>query len=160
MTTATEGIELTRVGSGTPMGALMREYWMPALKSSELERDGTPVRLMLLGEKLVAFRDSDGRVGVMDHMCPHRCASLFLGRNEEGGIRCLYHGWKFDITGQCIDMPSVPPQQDFKDKVKATAYRTARTRTVSSGSIWATRSEAPPPRCRWSRPRCRRSTST
>src|SRR5262249_54025425 len=108
MTTAAEGTELTQVGPGTPMGELMRLYWMPALKASELERDGAPVRFMLLGEKLIAFRDTGGRVGVMDHRCPHRCASLFLGRNEEGGIRCLYHGWKFDTSGQCIDMPSVP----------------------------------------------------
>jgi phthalate 4,5-dioxygenase len=89
MTTAAEGAELTRVGPGTPMGELMRLYWMPALKSSELERDGPPVRFMLLGEKLIAFRDSAGKVGVMDHRCPHRGASLFLGRNEEGGLRCL-----------------------------------------------------------------------
>jgi phenylpropionate dioxygenase-like ring-hydroxylating dioxygenase large terminal subunit len=89
MTTERESHELTQVGPGTMMGDLMRRYWLPAAKSSELERDGAPVRLMLLGEKLIAFRDSAGRVGVMDHRCPHRCASLFLGRNEEGGIRCI-----------------------------------------------------------------------
>jgi phenylpropionate dioxygenase-like ring-hydroxylating dioxygenase large terminal subunit len=132
MTTAAEGAELTRVGPGTAIGQLMREYWMPALKSSELERDGAPVRFMLLGEKLIAFRDSAGRVGVMDHRCPHRCASLFLGRNEEGGIRCLYHGWKYDVTGQCVDMPSVPPEQDFKHKVHAKAYRTQER----AGLVW------------------------
>ena len=132
MTTASEGAELTQVGPGTMMGRLMREYWMPALKSSELERDGAPVRFMLLGEKLIAFRDSTGRVGVMDHRCPHRCASLFLGRNEEGGLRCLYHGWKYDVTGQCIDMPSVPPEQDFKHKVRAKAYRTQER----AGLVW------------------------
>ena len=109
MTTAKEGMELTRVGPGTVMGELMRCYWVPAALSSEIERDGAPVRLKLLGEKLIAFRDSAGRVGVMDHRCPHRCASLFLGRNEEGGLRCVYHGWKFDVAGNCIDMPSVPP---------------------------------------------------
>ncbi len=81
MTKASEGAELTQIGPGTVMGHLMRQYWLPALMSSELERDGPPVRLMLLGEKLIAFRDSAGRVGVMDHRCPHRCASLFLGRN-------------------------------------------------------------------------------
>lgn len=143
MTTATEGAELTQVGPGTAMGQLMREYWMPALKSSELECDGAPVRLMLLGERLIAFRDSAGQVGVMDHRCPHRCASLFLGRNEEGGIRCLYHGWKFDTSGQCVDMPSVPPQQDFKHKVKAKAYRTLER----AGLVWVymgSRAEAPP----------------
>src|SRR6185436_236999 len=132
MTTASEGLELTRIGPGTPMGELMRLYWMPALKSSELESDGPPVRFMLLGEKLIAFRDSAGRVGVMDHRCPHRCASLFLGRNEEGGLRCLYHGWKFDVTGQCVDMPSVPPEQDFKHKVRARAFA-AQER---AGLVW------------------------
>ncbi len=143
MTTAAEGEELTRVGSGTPMGNLMRHYWMPALKSSELVANGAPVRLMLLGEKLIAFRDGAGRVGVMDHKCPHRCASLFLGRNEDGGIRCIYHGWKFDVTGQCIDMPSVAPHQDFKHKVRAKAYRAVE----KAGVVWVymgKRVDAPP----------------
>jgi nitrite reductase/ring-hydroxylating ferredoxin subunit len=84
MTSAAEGRELTQVGAGTVMGELMRQYWIPAAQSAELVRDGAPIRLMLLGEKLIAFRDTEGRVGVMDHRCPHRCASLFLGRNEEG----------------------------------------------------------------------------
>jgi phenylpropionate dioxygenase-like ring-hydroxylating dioxygenase large terminal subunit len=132
MTSAIEGVELTRVGAGTAMGELMRHYWMPALKSSELERDGPPVRLMLLGEKLIAFRDSAGHVGVMDHRCPHRCASLFLGRNEQGGLRCLYHGWKYDVAGNCVDMPSVPPEQDFKHKVKAKAYKAIER----AGLVW------------------------
>ena len=111
--------DLLLVGTGTPMGEMMRQYWIPAVMSSELQRDGAPLRLMLLGEKLIAFRDSSGRVGVMDHRCPHRCASLFLGRNEENGIRCVYHGWKYDAEGNCVDMPNAPPHQDFKDKVKA-----------------------------------------
>ena len=143
MTTAKEGIELTRVGPGTLMGDLMRCYWIPAALSSEVTRDGAPLRLILLGEKLIAFRDSAGRVGVMDHRCPHRCASLFLGRNEEGGLRCVYHGWKFDVAGNCIDMPSVPPHQDFKHKVKARAYRVVER----AGVIWVhmgSRAEAPP----------------
>ena len=143
MTTAKEGEELTRVGPGTLMGNLMRHYWIPAAKSSELVRDGAPVRLMLLGEKLIAFRDSAGRVGVMDHKCPHRCASLFLGRNEQGGIRCTYHGWKFDVTGQCVDMPSVAPHQDFKHKVRAKAYRAVE----KAGVVWVymgAEAEAPP----------------
>jgi phenylpropionate dioxygenase-like ring-hydroxylating dioxygenase large terminal subunit len=129
----TDSEDLTRVGPGTVMGDFMRQYWVPALKSSELQRDGDPVRLMLLGEKLLAFRDTAGRVGVMQHQCPHRCASLFLGRNEEGGIRCIYHGWKFDVEGRCIDMPNVPPAQDFKDKVRAKAYPTAER----NGIVWA-----------------------
>jgi phthalate 4,5-dioxygenase len=132
MTTAIEGRELTQVGAGTVMGELMRQYWIPAAQSSELARDGAPLRLMLLGEKLIAFRDSAGRVGVMDHRCPHRCASLFLGRNEEGGIRCIYHGWKFDVSGNCVDMASVPSHQDFRHKVKAKAYRVVER----AGIIW------------------------
>ena len=142
MSKATDGIELTRVGEGTVMGDLMRCYWIPALMSSELVRDGAPVRLMLLGEKLIAFRDSAGRVGVMDHRCPHRCASLFLGRNEEEGIRCIYHGWKFDVAGNCVDMPSLPPP-GFKEKVKAKAYKVVER----AGVVWVymgTRAEAPP----------------
>ena len=98
---------------------------------------------MLLGEKLIAFRDSEGRVGVMDHRCPHRGASLFLGRNEEGGLRCIYHGWKFDVTGRCLDMPNVPPEQDFKHKVGAKAYRAVER----AGVVWVymgSRAEAPP----------------
>jgi phenylpropionate dioxygenase-like ring-hydroxylating dioxygenase large terminal subunit len=141
MTTASEGMELTRVDAGTPMGELMRCYWIPAAMSSELEPDGPPIRLMLLGEKLIAFRDSSGRVGVMDHRCPHRCASLFLGRNQEGGIRCVYHGWKFDVTGKCVDMPSVPPPQDFKHKVKARAYQV----TERAGVIWVYMGSRPKP---------------
>jgi phthalate 4,5-dioxygenase oxygenase subunit len=135
--------DLLRVGAGTPMGEMMRQYWIPALMSSELECDGAPMRLMLLGEKLIAFRDSSGRVGVMDHRCPHRCASLFLGRNEQDGIRCVYHGWKYDAAGNCIDMPNAPLHQDFKDKVKAKAYKAAER----NGLVWVymgTRKEAPP----------------
>jgi phenylpropionate dioxygenase-like ring-hydroxylating dioxygenase large terminal subunit len=143
MTVARSGEELIRVGSGTVMGELMRCYWIPACKSAELESDGPPLRLMLLGEKLIAFRDSAGRVGVMDHRCPHRCASLFLGRNEQGGIRCVYHGWKFDVHGNCVDMPNVPARQEFKQKVKARAHRTFER----VGVVWVymgSRSEPPP----------------
>ncbi len=125
MTSPSESEFLTRVGPGTPIGELMRHYWLPALKSSELIADGDPVRLMLLGEKLVAFRDTAGKVGVLDQRCPHRCASLFLGRNEQGGLRCVYHGWKFAVDGKCLDMPNLPPRQQFMDKVQAKAYRTA-----------------------------------
>ena len=143
MTTALEAKELTQVGPGTPMGELMRHYWIPAAKSSELERDGAPIRLMLLGEKLIAFRDSNGKAGVMDHRCPHRGASLFLGRNEEGGIRCIYHGWKFDVAGNCVDMASVPPHQDFKHKVRAKAYPAVER----AGVVWVymgSSAKAPP----------------
>jgi phthalate 4,5-dioxygenase oxygenase subunit len=125
MTSRAENELLTRVGPGTPMGALMREYWLPACLSSELAADGDPVRLMLLGEKLIAFRDSTGQVGILDHRCPHRCASLFFGRNEEGGLSCVYHGWKFDTAGNCLAMPNLPADQDFRQKVKAKAYKAA-----------------------------------
>ena len=140
---ATDGHDLTRVGPGTVMGEMMRQYWIPAAASSELKVDGDPMRLMLLGEQLIAFRDSAGRVGVLDHQCPHRCASLFLGRNEENGIRCVYHGWKFDVDGRCLEMPNVPPPQDFKEKVRAKSYRVQER----AGLIWVymgARAEAPP----------------
>src|ERR671937_1236938 len=116
---------LCRVGPGTPMGNLLRRYWTPAALSTELrESDCVPLRVRLLGENLVAFRDTEGKVGLVAENCPHRGASLFFGRNEEAGIRCVYHGWKFDATGACIDMPNEPPESDFKTKVKAVAYPT------------------------------------
>src|SRR5690242_7633115 len=111
---------ITRVGAGTPMGNLLREFWMPAMLSSELPTpDSDPVRVLLLGERLVAFRATDGTVGLMAHNCPHRGASLFFGRNEENGLRCVYHGWKFAPDGSCIDMPNEPAESDFKSKVRA-----------------------------------------
>lgn len=123
MLTAEQNDLLTRVGRGTPMGNTMRRYWMPALLSFELpEPDCAPVRFKILGESLMAFRDTAGRVGVLSELCPHRGASLWLGRNEEDGIRCVYHGWKFDVNGQCVDMMNEPSQFDFSTKVKATAY--------------------------------------
>ncbi|HZQ60030.1 MAG TPA: aromatic ring-hydroxylating dioxygenase subunit alpha [Casimicrobiaceae bacterium] len=100
---------LTRTGPGTPMGNLMRRYWVPVMLASEIaEPDCPPVRIRILGERLLAFRDSSGRAGVVGELCAHRGASLFLGRNEEGGIRCSYHGWKYDVSGQCIELPSMP----------------------------------------------------
>src|SRR6266446_9295977 len=122
MTSQSENELLTRVGPGTPMGRLMRQFWLPACLSSELTADGDPLRLMLLGEGLIAFRDSSGRIGILDQQCPHRGASLFFGRNEEGGLRCVYHGWKFDVEGRCVDMPSEPSDSNFKDKVRARCY--------------------------------------
>ena len=114
---------LTRVGPGTPMGELMRQYWVPALPASEFPApDSPPKRMRLLGENLVMFRDSTGAMGAVREACPHRGASLFFGRNEEAGLRCVYHGWKFDVTGACVDMPSEPAESNFKNKVKATAY--------------------------------------
>src|SRR6516162_6197436 len=95
---------LTRTGPETAMGEVMRRYWIPALLAREIaEPDSPPVRVRLLGEDLVAFRDTKGRIGILDEYCPHRRASLFFGRNEECGLRCVYHGWKFDVAGTCVD---------------------------------------------------------
>jgi phenylpropionate dioxygenase-like ring-hydroxylating dioxygenase large terminal subunit len=135
---------VTRAGPGTPMGNLMREYWVPAMLSSELPApDSDPVRVMLLGEKLIGFRDSNGDPGLIQNHCPHRGASLFFGRNEEAGLRCVYHGWKFAIDGTCVDMPNEPAESDFKSKVRAIAYP-CRER---GGIIWAymgARQDPPP----------------
>ena len=122
---------LTRVGPGTPMGDLLRRYWIPACLSSEVaEPDGAPARVRLLGEDLVAFRDTSGRVGLIEEQCPHRGASLFYGRNEECGLRCTYHGWKFDVTGQCTDQRS--ELKPFADKIKITSYPVRE----SGGILW------------------------
>src|SRR2546425_11564441 len=110
---------LTRVGPQTPMGDTMRRYWIPALLAWELpEPDCPPVRVKLLGEDLIAFRDTEGRVGLLEEFCPHRRASLFFGRNEECGLRCVYHGWKFDVSGRCVDMMNEPPEHQFGHKIR------------------------------------------
>jgi phenylpropionate dioxygenase-like ring-hydroxylating dioxygenase large terminal subunit len=142
---ATHDNELvTRVGPGTPMGKLMRQYWLPAMLSSELPApDSDPVRVRLLGEQLIAFRDSTGQVGLLANNCPHRGASLFFGRNEDAGLRCVYHGWKFDVSGTCTDMPNEPAESDFRTRVKAVAYP-CRER---GGIVWTymgPRAEPPP----------------
>jgi len=114
---------LTRTGPGTPMGELFRRYWLPALLASELpEPDCPPVRLQLLGERMVAFRDSQGRLGLIDEFCAHRGVSLWFGRNEESGLRCPYHGWKYDVTGQCVEVPSEPAESGFCKKIKLKSY--------------------------------------
>jgi phenylpropionate dioxygenase-like ring-hydroxylating dioxygenase large terminal subunit len=123
MLSQTDNEILVRVGKGTPMGELMRQYWVPALPSAEFpEPDSSPKRMRLLGENLVMFRDSKGEMGCFVEACPHRGASLFFGRNEEEGLRCVYHGWKFDTTGACVDMPSEPAESNFKNKVRIRAY--------------------------------------
>jgi phthalate 4,5-dioxygenase len=122
---------LTRVGPGTPMGDLLRRYWIPACLSSEVaEPDGPPVRVRLLCEDLVAFRDTNGHVGLVEESCPHRGASLFYGRNEECGLRCTYHGWKFDVTGQCVDQRS--ELHPFFQRIKITSYPVHE----SGGIVW------------------------
>jgi phthalate 4,5-dioxygenase oxygenase subunit len=124
---------LTRIGPGTPMGNFFRQYWLPALLSSELPAlDGPPKRLRILGEDLIAFRDTGGRVGLLADHCSHRGASLFFGRNEEVGLRCVYHGWKYDVDGRCIDMPNEPPESNFRDKIRHPAYPCRE----QNGTIW------------------------
>jgi phthalate 4,5-dioxygenase len=124
---------LTRIDRGTPMGDTLRRYWIPALLARELpEPDGAPVRVRLLGEDLVAFRDTQGRIGLLDEYCPHRRTSLFFGRNEECGLRCVYHGWKFDVDGRCLDMMNEPAELQFKDKIFITSYPTLEL----GGVVW------------------------
>ena len=114
---------LTQTGPGTVMGDLFRQYWIPALLASELpENDAPPVRVKLLSERLLAFRDSQGRYGLIDEFCAHRGVSLWFGRNEEGGLRCSYHGWKYDATGQCIEVPSEPQESGFCGRIKLKDY--------------------------------------
>jgi len=132
MLTKEENDRLTRVGAGTPMGETMRRYWLPILMSWELPApDCAPVRVRLLAEDLVAFRTTDGRIGLLDEFCPHRRTSLWLGRNEENGLRCVYHGWKYDVTGQCVDQMNEPRQ--FCEKIRTTAYPVCEM----GGIVWA-----------------------
>src|SRR5262245_49145517 len=134
MLTREENEAVTMTGAGTPMGDVLRRYWIPALLSRELaEPDGPPVRVKLLGEALVAFRDTEGRIGFLDERCPHRQVSLFFGRNEECGLRCVYHGWKFDVEGRCVDMMNEPDERSFAAKIRTVAYPAAEV----GGVIWA-----------------------
>ena len=134
MLSVAENRLLTETGPRTLTGDLFRRYWLPALQSDEIpDADGTPARVQILGEDLVAFRDTSGRVGLLNGSCAHRGASLVLGRNEEGGLRCLYHGWKYDTDGRCMETPAEPPQSTFKDKVRMTAYPVHE----AGGVIWA-----------------------
>jgi phthalate 4,5-dioxygenase len=122
MLTQEMNIFLTRTGPGTPMGELFRRYWIPTLLDWELpERDCPPVRVKLLGERLIAFRDSEGRIGMIDEFCAHRGVSLWFGRNEECGLRCSYHGWKYDVNGQCVDLPSEPGER-VRSRIKLKSY--------------------------------------
>src|SRR3954454_17020741 len=124
---------VTNTNRGTPMGDLFRRFWMPVALSSELPGpDCVPVRVRVLGEDLIAFRDSDGKPGLVDAYCPHRGAPMFFGRNEEDGLRCVYHGWKFDVSGTCTDMPSEPAEANFKNNVRGLDYPTHE----SGSMVW------------------------
>jgi phthalate 4,5-dioxygenase oxygenase subunit len=133
MMTSEENDLLCRVEGDAPMGQIMRRHWIPACLSEEVaEPDGAPVKIRLLGEDLVVFRDSDGRLGVLDEYCPHRRVSLAYGRNEECGLRCLYHGWKMDVEGNVLEMASEPPESGFAEKVKMKAYPARE----AGGFVW------------------------
>jgi len=138
---------LTRTGPGTPMGNLMRRYWVPALLCSEIAKpDCPPVRVKLLGERLLAFRDSAGRPALVEEFCAHRGASLFLGRNEEGGIRCSYHGWKYDVNGQCVELPSAP---QIAQKVRIKAYPCVERGDVVWAYMGPPEKRPQPPEVEW-----------
>ena len=133
MITEEENKLLCEVEGQAPMGQMMRHHWVPALMSEELIIDGKPVRVRLFGEDLLAFRDTNGKVGLIDEFCPHRGPSLFFGRNETCGLRCLYHGWKFDINGNIMEMPSEPPESQMKNRLKIKSYPT----NEAGGFVWA-----------------------
>jgi phenylpropionate dioxygenase-like ring-hydroxylating dioxygenase large terminal subunit len=125
MLSAADNAILTETGADRPMGRLFRRFWLPVALSRELpEPDGAPLRLRVMGEDLVAFRDSAGRVGLLARRCPHRGADLFFGRNEACGLRCVYHGWKFDVAGRAVDLPNVPAESTYHQKLATTAYPT------------------------------------
>jgi phthalate 4,5-dioxygenase oxygenase subunit len=134
MLTREENELLSRVGPGTPMGEMLREYWAPALRSARLEADGAPARVRMLGENYVAFRATDGRVGFFDEGCPHRCTSLALARNEDNALTCIFHGWKIDVSGKVVEVPSEPPERrvEFAAKVRVRHYPVRE----AGGIIW------------------------
>ena len=137
---------LTRIGPGTPMGELLREYWVPACRSAKLEVDGAPERVRLFGENFVAFRATDGRVGFMQEACPHRCASLALARNEENGLRCIFHGWKFSVDGKCVDAPT--ERRAGRERFAASVPVRSHPTHEAGGLVWVYlgKQRASPPR--------------
>src|SRR5262245_2992042 len=125
---------VTRTDRGTPMGELMRAYWIPALLSKEIpEPDCPPVQVRILGEELVAFRDSEGRIGLLDEHCSHRGTSLFYGRNQECSLTCVYHGWRYDVEGNVLDTPAEPAGSTFRERLRHPSYPTHE----AGGMIWA-----------------------
>jgi phenylpropionate dioxygenase-like ring-hydroxylating dioxygenase large terminal subunit len=133
MFTVEENERLTQVGPGTPMGEVLRRFWVPFLPSADLQKEGSPARVRLLGEDLIAFRNRDGGVGVLDRWCVHRGIDLFYGRNEDCGLRCVYHGWKVELDGRVSDMPNIPRAGPLGDRVRTVAYPTYDDGTL----IWA-----------------------
>ena len=150
MTTPEQNETLVHTGPGTLMGDLLRRYWVPALLAREVgERDCPPVRVQLMGEKLICFRDSDGRIGMIGEFCAHRGVSLWFGRNEESGLRCPYHGWKYDVTGACTELPSELEESGYRKRIKATAYPCIER----GGIVWTYMGpparQPPPPGIEW-----------
>src|SRR4029078_3496437 len=144
MTTREQNDFLTQTGPGTAMGNLFRRYWIPALTSKELpEPDCAPVRVKLLSERLLAFRATQGRIGLMDEFCAHRGVSLWFGRNEESGLRCPYHGWKYDVTGQCIDVPSGAPESGLCQQIQMKHYTTLKAGGIILAYMGPPAEEAP-----------------
>jgi phenylpropionate dioxygenase-like ring-hydroxylating dioxygenase large terminal subunit len=145
MLTHEENERLTRVGPGTPMGSMLREYWLPACRAARLEAEGAPERVRLVGENFVAYRATDGRVGFLAEACPHRCASMALARNEGDGLRCIFHGWKVGIEGKCVDTPTEPEErrERFAANVPVRSYPVRE----AGGLIWVylgKKAEPPP----------------
>ncbi|HUC63484.1 MAG TPA: aromatic ring-hydroxylating dioxygenase subunit alpha [Alphaproteobacteria bacterium] len=150
MTTHAENELLTRTGPGTEMGDLFRRYWIPVLRADEIPAaDCPPVRVQVLGERLIAFRDTKGRVGLIDEFCAHRGVSLWFGRNEECGLRCAYHGWKYDVTGQCVELPSEPEESGIRAKVRLKAYPTLELGDVIWAYLGPPALEPEPPAFEW-----------
>lgn len=141
MTTAEENKLLTETGPGTPGGKLMRRYWQPIAKSGELPEGSAPVPIRIMSEDLVMFRDDQGRVGLVQRKCPHRRADLSYGRIEDGGLRCLYHGWLYNVHGKCLQTPAEPDDSNLKDGVPMTAYPCVEV----SGLIFTYMGEGEPP---------------
>src|SRR5262245_25208647 len=124
---------LVRTAPGTAMGEYFRRFWQPVALARELEPDGAPLRVRVMGEDFVAFRNTKGRVGLVEPRCAHRGAELFFGRNEECGLRCVYHGWKYDVEGRCVELPNVPPGSAYHGKI---AIRACPTREFGD-IVWA-----------------------
>jgi phthalate 4,5-dioxygenase oxygenase subunit len=141
MLTAAENTQLIHVGPGTLMGDLMRRYWIPVVQSSEIEAGGPVKRVRMLGEDLVVFRAPSGRAALMSEFCAHRRASLYFARNEDRGLRCVYHGWQYDCAGRCVDMPNERPESNFQDKVTLSAYPCAER----GGVVWTYMGPVTPP---------------
>ncbi len=141
MTTSDENLLLTATGPGTPGGDLMRCYWQPIALASEIPSDGAPLPMRLFGEDLVLFRDDKGRLGLLGLLCSHRCADLSYGRVEDGGLRCLYHGWLFDVEGRCLEQPAEPPESRYKDEIRHPAYKVVER----AGMLFAYMGKGVPP---------------